>query len=87
MDEDFIKKYGALLILILVLVLFSFNCRVDRLTSDIEELQDKIKNMETDREKFLDSHCLKNLTPYCVKYNAQKKLINDIFTKVVQENN
>ena len=83
--NDFIEKYGVLIIIVLILALYSCNCRIDRLNESIEELKDQIEEIENDRDNFLDSHCLKNLSPYCIQYKADKKLIKDILEKVKKE--
>ena len=80
MDKGFIEKYGILIIIILIFAIYSCNCRIDRLNNTIEELQDQIEEIENERDKFLDSHCLKNLSPYCIQYKSDKKLIENIFT-------
>ena len=81
MNKEFIEKYGILIIFILILVIYSCNCRIDNLNHTIEELQEQFESFGKDKDKFLDSYCLKNLSTYCIQYKADKKLIEDITSK------
>ena len=71
------KNYGVLIIT-LILILYSYTCRIDNCNNKIEVLQKQIEYFEKENEKLKDGLCFKNHNPYCIQYKSDKQLIDNI---------
>ena len=76
--EELLKKYQIILIIILICILYSFNCRINKLNYSFEDMQKQITNIDKNTEKMLDGLCFKNHNPYCIQYKSDKQLIDNI---------